>query len=581
MHAAGARFVRPGGLGASAGQEDDMDWLRAVALLASSVGCEATPDAAPTPETPGTGDDGQTSEDADASTDHCDPLDTNHDRVSDVQEGKGDVDGDGIENLYDADDDGDNVPTYIEAGDEDPCTWPPDHDTDGAPDFLDVDSDGDGLGDGQEVVLGTDPLDADSDDDGFPDGAEWSYGSDPLDATSGIAPDDYYVVLPYDAPEHVMENLVFGTEIGVADVVFLVDTTGSMTGTINGVQSGLLDEILPGIEDEIENLQVAVAEFEDFAYGYYGYDCWGVPDRGKDHAFNLLQQATDDFDAVEEAVSILDQPMGCGGDGPEAYVEALYQTATGEGIVKTGGGEPYAPEVVCEDVLDEMAPRTGGACFRRGALPIILIFGDNEFHNGPPDGDYSPYAVPNADPPPHTWPQAIDALNGIGARVIGFTVATAWGQSLSHMQQTAEATGTINRAGEPLTFTYTADGSGLDETVVDAVAELAADVPQDVTTETQDHPGDLVDASMFVKGVTTVGAEPAAGVDSQDEHFFYGVTPGTRVEFVVDFYNDFVPSTESPQLFRAAILVLGNGVAELDRRDVVVQVPSIHGDVFF
>ncbi len=42
-------------------------------------------------------------------------------------------------------------------------------------------SDDDGLGDGEEVDLGTDPLDPDTDDDGFSDGEEVDAGTDPLD----------------------------------------------------------------------------------------------------------------------------------------------------------------------------------------------------------------------------------------------------------------------------------------------------------------------------------------------------------------------------------------------------------------
>jgi hypothetical protein len=41
-----------------------------------------------------------------------------------------------------------------------------------------TDGDGDGLGDAEELDLGTDPNDADSDDDGVLDGAEPNFGAD-------------------------------------------------------------------------------------------------------------------------------------------------------------------------------------------------------------------------------------------------------------------------------------------------------------------------------------------------------------------------------------------------------------------
>ena len=59
------------------------------------------------------------------------------------QEGFGDFDGDGIPNYHDFDDDGDNVLTSQEIG-EDPLN-PRDTDLDGMPDYLDTDDDNDGV----------------------------------------------------------------------------------------------------------------------------------------------------------------------------------------------------------------------------------------------------------------------------------------------------------------------------------------------------------------------------------------------------------------------------------------------------
>jgi hypothetical protein len=65
----------------------------------------------------------------------------NSDELS--QEGFGDFDGDGIPNYHDFDDDGDNVLTSQEIGD-DPLN-PRDTDLDGMPDYLDPDDDNDGI----------------------------------------------------------------------------------------------------------------------------------------------------------------------------------------------------------------------------------------------------------------------------------------------------------------------------------------------------------------------------------------------------------------------------------------------------
>lgn len=68
-----------------------------------------------------------------------------------TMENEGDTDGDGLNDVYDFDDDGDNVPTAAELdnedldGDGDPLTNPKDTDGDGIPDYLDEDDDGDGI----------------------------------------------------------------------------------------------------------------------------------------------------------------------------------------------------------------------------------------------------------------------------------------------------------------------------------------------------------------------------------------------------------------------------------------------------
>jgi len=54
-----------------------------------------------------------------------------------------DTDMDGIPNYIDFDDDGDNVPTSVELGDNDPDTPPRDSDNDEIPDYLDADDDND------------------------------------------------------------------------------------------------------------------------------------------------------------------------------------------------------------------------------------------------------------------------------------------------------------------------------------------------------------------------------------------------------------------------------------------------------
>ena len=96
--------------------------------------------------------------------------DVNRDRdgdgITDLDEGGGDADNDGIPNFLDLDSDGDTISDRDEAGDTVLATAPIDSDADGTPDFLDTDSDDDLISDRDEAgdtVLGTLPLDSDND----------------------------------------------------------------------------------------------------------------------------------------------------------------------------------------------------------------------------------------------------------------------------------------------------------------------------------------------------------------------------------------------------------------------------------
>jgi len=519
--------------------------------------------------------------DSDGDADHevpCDRLiDSDGDTIADLHEGSGDFDLDGTPNYLDDDSDGDGVPDIDEAGDADMCTHPPDHDGDGYHDALDRDSDNDGLSDGEERDLyGTDPTNPDTDGDTFTDLAEVAAGTDPNDSWVGIPPDDFFVVLPYGGPE-VDDTLQFSTDIEVADVFFLVDTTGSMGDTINDVATSLTSVIVPGIRESISNAWIGVARFEDFPIGSYGGTSshYGATQPGlpsDDVPFFLhtvVRDPTTELDEIQQAVEYLRQ-IGSGGDGSESHTEALYQTATGEGF------PGYVDPQHCEMSPDDETPPQGYPCFRPGALPIVVLITDASMHNGPAGYDAYASDVPGGG---HTVDQAVEALNAIGARVIGVG-SQAWGDAISHLQYVASATGTVDPSDQPLVYECDA---AVTADVVDAIAELAGNTPQDVSTTTQDLPDRQeyldrdepeVDARGFIKAIRPVQAIPEEGLlHGMDETTFRGVIPGTTVEFQVVFQNDFVPPRETSRIYEALIIVVGNGVAHLDERHVYIIVP--------
>lgn len=228
----------------------------------------------------------------------------------------------------------------------------------------------------------------------------------------------------------------------VADVLFLMDNTGSMSGEIGEIRNRLRDTIIPGLDREIADIRFAVASFQDFPVGGFG--------GGANLPYSNLQSITDSVTATQNAVNSF--VASGGADGPESQVEALYQAATGEGI------GAWVPAGGC-------AGGVGYPCFRPGATPIILLFTDADFHNG--RGGAYPYS--GVSPTPHTYDQAVAALNAIGAKVLGLMSGAP---ARDDLEQLARDTGTVTAAGDPIVFDIGSNGASLGADVVRAVQTL-------------------------------------------------------------------------------------------------------------
>jgi hypothetical protein len=487
--------------------------------------------------------------DSDTTPDYRD-TDSDADGIEDRLESTGDFDSDTIPDYRDTDTDGDTIPDATE-GLGDP-------DEDSRPNFRDTDSDNDGLPDSEENgVRHTNPLTGDSDGDTVDDLSEVVLGTDPNDPTSVPPPGTFYFVLPYldpDGPQTA--EFDFRTTLIMADVFFLIDTTGSMREEIDNLLAGLSGTVIPGILGRIRDVALGVGHFEDFPITPYG--------AVRNTLFELSQQMTADpgtgYSRVYDAIAAL--TVFAGGDLPEAQVPALYATATGEAI------HPYSAPFIS----DPTTPGTGtlgGAGFREDSQPIVVLITDAAFHNDREGNDaYEEGRL--GDTPNITYAQALDGLLGIGARVIG--VASPGGRP--DLEAIASDTGTVDTGGLPIVFDVGADGFGLSEGLVDAVELLASGTPQDVDTFLEDDPSDLVDATLFIESVTPVSAEPPTGFSSMDATTFHDVIPGTIVRFRVTAFNDFVEETETSQVFRCTIVVRGNGVARLDQHEVIILVPA-------
>jgi len=343
-------------------------------------------------------------------------------------------------------------------------------------------------------------------------------------------------------------EIPFTTRIETADVLFLVDATSSMRDEAEEIRQRLKDTLAPGIAAEIRNVRFAVAYVGDFPVDPFGARA--------DRPFGLLQEVTDDLDDVEIAVDAI--PLLEGGDGPEGQVEALYQSATGDGI-----GEYVAPS--------NCTSGRGYPCFRPAASPIILLFTDAAFHNDP-DG-VNPYR--SITPTPHTYDEAVAALLEIGARVIGLNSGGGFGAQ--NLTDIARDTGAIGPKG-PLVFDIGFRGEELDEGVVATMRTLANEVPLDVTARSEDVPGDEVNAIVFVKSLRALRAEPPDGVAGFEDVTFRQVRPGTTVVFELVIDETAVPRQAHVREHWLRIVLVGEGSTPLAEQDVIIRLSGTEED---
>ncbi len=504
-----------------------------------------------------------------------DDTDSDGDGIADQREGSSDTDGDGVPNDADDDSDGDGITDAEEAGTGgNPCS-PADSDFDGSPDFADLDSDNDGLTDAEEVGAGTNRVQPDSDGDGIDDLTEHVAGSDPGDPSSRPPEGSLYVVLPYVPPgetgDHPQREFTFQTRIRSADIFFVVDTTGSMAGTISEVQSTLESTIIPGIV-------AALGPDGDARYGIAGHG--DFQEGGGNYTGNvqIFQRLTPDSAAVQAATFSLRADNG--GDYPESQVPAMDSVISGRGTPNYGGTATRMMDPIADCGAGPDEEVFGWGCFRVGRVPILVLFSDADWHNAPGQGNYY-----GSTPAAATYDMLRDEMVRRGAFYVGIDVGFL-GDTYRHSTQLANDTMSVDGSGNPLIFMGSA--STVASNVIDAITRIAGSSRQDLTTrvdpdaaETRLPPGNTT--ADFIEQVIPVRGIPEAptGSDSHDSTTFYNVAPSTQVVFQAQFFNDFQPPAASAQLFQATIIVLGRALSEVDRRQVFIIVPAEGGGFIF
>lgn len=328
-----------------------------------------------------------------------------------------------------------------------------------------------------------------------------------------------------------------GSLTNLVDVFLLFDDTGSFTNNSPIVRAAFpqiissLQTALPGL-----NLGFGVGRFEEYANFGSEYSS------GRPFILNqpIVSQTTTGFStSIQNALNRV--APGYGGDLPETDIEALFQLVTGlgfdgnnngtfsdsgaAGLASTqltpgpSGDVPSFASYVADLAAGGLpaSGNIGGAGFRAGALPIVLIATDTGFAYQP-KGETNITGVGGLSLPVSALTQSsrpttpfnsgagiqetITALNALGALVIGLgTNAGATAAPRSSLEAIAKLTGAVNNTPttiangtlDPIAFGdpfYFQIASGFSASVVNgiiaAITNAATSVSYDITLRASD-----------------------------------------------------------------------------------------------
>ena len=379
-----------------------------------------------------------------------------------------------------------------------------------------------------------------------------------------------------------------GALTNLVDVFLLFDDTGSFVNNSPIVRAAFPDIIsqlqttLPGID-----LGFGVGRLEEYANFAWEYAT------GRPFILNqpIVAASSSGYLAAIQAALNRTTP-GYGGDQPETDIEALYQLVTGRGfdgnnngsVLDSGpaglaatqlnpgssGDVPSFASFAADSANNVMpaAGSIGGAGFRAGALPIILLATDTGFAYQP-QGETSVTGLGGVTVPvssltqtsrPETpfnygagLQQTITGLNALGALVIGLGTNTEATldprQGLEAISKltgaTNQSTGTIANGtadpiapGDPLYFQIASGfGASVANGVTSAIQNAVTNVAVDIDVQASDPRVHIINHTGTLR---SIGA-------------------GSTATFDVEFVGDGIPHRFDLQFVRAGTsVVLGS-----------------------
>lgn len=388
------------------------------------------------------------------------------------------------------------------------------------------------------------------------------------------------------APSPTKLTLAAGGGLYKADVAIVMDTTGSMGGSINDLVTSLIGKILPELRSRIPDVAFGLVEHKDYPISPYG-DPSDLP-------VKLHREITTDAESIRTALASL--VAGGGNDLAESQVPAMFHALTGAEIKWSTGSVPKH---------ETPKGRLGALGFRPGAMPIVVLVTDIHWHEALTE-PYSSTAVPEAV----TRDQLADAFNALNARFINITQARSsidtelqpnWLSDKTNTNVPVAAfqnacgagkccTGVSGAARDPLPdgrcrLNYLHEGGlGVSSSLINGISGLSVGTSFDVTAKiTAAESGPNV--TSLVASVTPVAAgDKSAGCVAHEvkdtnadgtPDTFVNVPVTDNVCFEVTLaQNTKVPAAVAPTVTWAYLDLIGNpGQVLLDRRAVMIVVP--------
>jgi serine-aspartate repeat-containing protein C/D/E len=410
-------------------------------------------------------------------------------------------------------------------------------------------------------------------------------------AVGNVTPTSITASLTIGESLHQSVNITLpngGAITNLVDVFLLFDDTGSFVNNSPIVRAAFpaiisqLQTDLPGI-----NLGFGVGRFEEYSNFAWEYST------GRPFILNqpvIAASTTGYMTAIQAA---LDRTTpGYGGDEPETDIEALYQLVTGlgfdgnnngstldsgaAGLASTQlnpGGSGDVPSFASfqADLPNNVLPAAGslgGAGFRAGALPVILVATDTGFAYQPKGettitglgGLTLPISALTGTSRPTTpsssgagLQQTVTALNALGGLVIGLgTNPQANVDPRQGLEALSMLTGAVNRStttiangtadaiapGDPFYFQIASGFAGsVANGVISAIQNAVTNVAVDVTVQASDPRVKIINHS----GVRI------------------GIGSGQTASFDIEFIGDGVPHRFDLQFVRNGTnVVLGS-----------------------